>query len=278
MNMKVKKGDTGESKMLYNRIKVALILVIILVILTLYSSVLIFSIFLGVCLLTAAWEGICLLVNNKYKRYVIMSLIVSIFILLYFFPNYIGLQANIIVSILCWFQILTIMYIFPKKIKIVNEEKLLLFIVLVLIVLCFKSLLEIRAVYGIYYFYMSLLTVSFIDSISYLVGSNIGTIKIFKRISPNKTIEGLLAGLLLPVCLYYFYCNYVNVKFSESIIIFSIIIIMSIIGDLFISMIKRIKKVKDTGTILSSHGGILDRMDSIIASSPYFLVLIECFK
>ena len=96
--------------------------------------------------------------------------------------------------------------------------------------------------------------------------------KIFKgpkltRISPNKTYSGLIGSFILSIFVtIIFFKEYADL---ERIILISFIIsIISQIGDLFISYLKRKAKVKDTGKILPGHGGILDRLDGLIFALP----------
>tara|TARA_B100000787_G_C16127425_1_gene265673 strand:- start:286 stop:639 length:354 start_codon:yes stop_codon:yes gene_type:complete len=107
--------------------------------------------------------------------------------------------------------------------------------------------------------------------------------KIFKgkkltKISPNKTISGSIGSLIFSMLLIPFYYESL---FKESLLnIFLITIIISIVsqlGDLFISLLKRKAKVKDTSDILPGHGGILDRIDGIIFAIPIGIYLFIIF-
>tara|TARA_B100000085_G_C18450959_1_gene474838 strand:+ start:357 stop:1001 length:645 start_codon:yes stop_codon:yes gene_type:complete len=97
------------------------------------------------------------------------------------------------------------------------------------------------------------------------------------NISPNKTYSGLIGSYILSniVFIYFFF----KFNFSYSFLIFTFIICsISQVGDLFISYLKRKAKVKDTGTLLPGHGGILDRIDGIIFALPIGINLIFLFK
>jgi len=97
------------------------------------------------------------------------------------------------------------------------------------------------------------------------------------NISPNKTYSGLIGSYILSnIVFIYFYFEF---NFSYSFIILTFIICsVSQIGDLFISYLKRKAKVKDTGTLLPGHGGILDRIDGIIFALPIGINLMFLFK
>lgn len=117
------------------------------------------------------------------------------------------------------------------------------------------------------------------DTGAYLVGSRIGKRKLFERISPKKSWEGSFGGALLSLI-----AAYLNAKFfpvfspADWYVIAFLIVIMGTFGDLVESLYKRSKNVKDSGTILPGHGGILDRFDSLILASPFIYTYLEWTK
>lgn len=117
------------------------------------------------------------------------------------------------------------------------------------------------------------------DSFAYLVGSKIGKHK-FSKISPNKSIEGSVAGVLFTAIFFGIYTNFLitkglNLNIAEMVIVGIFASIISQIGDLSASAIKRHCDIKDFGTIMPGHGGILDRFDSIILISPYIYIILQ---
>ena len=121
------------------------------------------------------------------------------------------------------------------------------------------------------------------DTFAYLVGKSIGKHKLFERVSPKKTIEGFLGGAVFAAFAGFLISKlYIqpNPDFSsKSILIWTIIaVIVSVfgtIGDLIESKFKRIAGVKDSGAIMPGHGGILDRLDSVIFVAPIIFLFYQ---
>lgn len=128
-----------------------------------------------------------------------------------------------------------------------------------------------KLVYGIMTF------VFMCDTGAYFAGKYFGKTKLSPSISPKKTWEGLIGGVLTSLSSYYVVSTIKLLSKQEWVVVMIICIITGVIGDLIESMFKRDLKIKDTGTILLSHGGCLDRLDSLIYSVPFvysYLVII----
>ncbi len=122
-----------------------------------------------------------------------------------------------------------------------------------------------------------LLICALTDIGGYLFGKTIGGKK-FGKISPNKTYSGVLGSLTLPLALYYIFFNNLNFYIDFKINVITLIISVSIIsqiGDLIISFFKRKANIKDTGSIIPGHGGLLDRIDGILLGLPLGIILIS---
>ncbi|MFW0736218.1 phosphatidate cytidylyltransferase [Flavobacterium sp. T12S277] len=121
------------------------------------------------------------------------------------------------------------------------------------------------------------------DTFAYLVGKSMGKHKLFERISPKKTIEGFLGGVVFAAFAGFLISKlYIQPKpdFStKSILIWMIIaLIVSVfgtIGDLIESKFKRVAGVKDSGSIMPGHGGVLDRLDSVIFVAPIIFLFYQ---
>ena len=119
-----------------------------------------------------------------------------------------------------------------------------------------------------------ILNTAIFDTFAYIVGSNFGKTQIAKKTSPKKSYEGLFGGILFSGLYSYLICLIFNIDFLV-IIYFIIGSIFALIGDLFISHYKRKIGIKDTGSILPGHGGILDRIDSHLLATPVKVILVS---
>ncbi|MBB6372087.1 phosphatidate cytidylyltransferase [Chryseobacterium shigense] len=114
------------------------------------------------------------------------------------------------------------------------------------------------------------------DVFQYLMGKFFGKHKITPKISPNKTLEGFIGGVFLTVIL----SNILGFFLLKTDIFFNTILgiilgISGFFGDVFMSYLKRKANIKDTGTLLPGHGGLLDRMDSLIFNAPIFFWVLS---
>jgi len=107
------------------------------------------------------------------------------------------------------------------------------------------------------------------DIFSFLVGKALGRRKIAPQVSPGKTWEGFLGGFILTLAFSIPLRLLVRIPVWEALLISGVISILSLTGDLFESLLKRRFGVKDSGKIIPGHGGVLDRIDSLVFSFPF---------
>lgn len=114
------------------------------------------------------------------------------------------------------------------------------------------------------------------DSAAYIVGKNFGKQKLFPSISPKKTVEGFLGGLFFACISSYFIALYTEtLNFNHWLILAIIVSVLGTLGDLIESKFKRQAGVKDSGVIMPGHGGLLDRLDSIIFAAPFIYLFLR---
>ena len=213
---------------------------------------------------------------NLKKRILTSIFLISLLIGMYFY-SYIMIVSLIIIVIISWIEF----YALISKILIKNILKdrflrlfyktLSLFYLSGLVCLIFA----IDSVYSnlkIYLLYSVL--VAILSDIGGLVCGKIFKGKKLTKISPNKTISGSIGSFIFSTLLIpFFYKSQIDETLLNLFLITIIISLISQLGDLFISFLKRKAKVKDTSDLLPGHGGVLDRIDGIIFAIPLGIFL-----
>jgi phosphatidate cytidylyltransferase len=117
------------------------------------------------------------------------------------------------------------------------------------------------------------------DTFAYLVGRSVGKTKLFQRISPGKTWEGTVGGVICTQGIAYA----LSIYFTELEpihwhVVAVIVSVFGTLGDLVESMFKRSLGVKDSGNILPGHGGILDRFDAVLVAAPFVVAYLSLVR
>jgi len=124
-------------------------------------------------------------------------------------------------------------------------------------------------------FYIVLIAI-LMDSIAFFAGKSLGKRPFITNVSPNKTLEGFLAAIIVtPLLLSTISSNIFNLPFFLVLCILVIVSLYSVLGDAFASMMKRVVEVKDYSNLIPGHGGLYDRLDSHIAAFPCFVFLLN---
>jgi len=117
------------------------------------------------------------------------------------------------------------------------------------------------------------------DTFAYIFGISFGKHRLFERISPKKSWEGFIGGLVMSIIMAIILSKYFSFYTLNFGILLAIVVsVFGTIGDLFESMFKRSINIKDSGTILPGHGGILDRFDGVFLSSPIVFFILYLFS
>ena len=131
--------------------------------------------------------------------------------------------------------------------------------------------------HGLFFLSWLIITVSSADTGAYLLGSLLRGPKLVPRISPGKTwsglIGGLFCGLIIGCGILFVYGNFVDLELLPLIVVLvtSSLILISQLGDLLESFIKRAACVKDSSKLIPGHGGLLDRMDGVMAAALFMV-------
>jgi phosphatidate cytidylyltransferase len=115
------------------------------------------------------------------------------------------------------------------------------------------------------------------DTFAYFTGRNFGKNKLLEAVSPQKTIEGAIGGLVGSAvaggALAYFFLPHIPIVSLMGVAL--VTGIFAQVGDLFESLLKRVAEVKDSGSIMPGHGGLLDRVDGVYFAAPVYFVLVQ---
>ena len=201
--------------------------------------------------------------NLLIRLFTSLFLIFFLLLFIYYFEEYIPFAIILIYSMIFY----EILFFFKNK----KRRSFVLFLYV------FISLISIE-IYIIYFyekvlFLYFILLISCFDISSYIFGSLFGKKRILPKISPNKTIFGVVAGLFITLIISLSFNNLFYIFTFKTAIVFSVLIILfAFIGDVIESFYKRRFEIKNSSNILPGHGGIFDRLDSFVMGSIAMLI------
>lgn len=271
--------------MLKTRVITALVLLAVLLPILFLLPPIYIGVFFLVALLAAAWEWSRLLtpqVRAAAWVYALFCLVIILFLL--------GMQnvswqfALLLLAVIFWFFVAP--FLLAKGMNLSLEKLRPFYVVLGLIVLpaTWFALVFLREL-GLIFLLTSMAFVWVADIGAYFVGKAFGKHKLAVQISPGKSIEGAIGGLIL-CYVYAFLCVYylsfestlfgawaIRFGWVPMFLMVTVLTAFSIFGDLFESQLKRLAGVKDSSHLLPGHGGVLDRVDALIPTMPIAALL-----
>ena len=204
--------------------------------------------------------------KNLYLRFLSSCIFISIYILL----NYINFKLIFYLIIIIYFILIFEVFFYFKKFKTVP-------IIYILISLIFFVNIDFNNQI-ILNFNLYVFTVISFDTFSFISGKFFGKTRLIS-ISPNKTIEGLIGGVLLSICSVILFANYFSIEINlQSLIFISLIIIFAFLGDMIESYFKRKNELKNSSSFIPGHGGIFDRFDSFLFSIIFYSIFINILQ
>ncbi|GAB2934585.1 phosphatidate cytidylyltransferase [Rheinheimera gaetbuli] len=256
-----------------------------------------FAMFISAAFLLGAWEwsGFCGLAS-KSMRWVYVALTAVLFALLYWqlpvtpqFPieSNILLSSLLLLGIVWWLCAVALVLSFPRSQRLwAKRDWLKALMGWLTLIPAWVAVLFIRNTdyaasnyTGAWLIFCLLALVWAADIGGYIVGKPFGKHKLLPKVSPGKTVEGMLGGLTLVAIVVTLVAALKGWPAQTGIwyIAALILTVLSVFGDLTESMFKRVAGKKDSGAFLPGHGGILDRIDSLTATAPLYAVLIAIF-
>ena len=214
--------------------------------------------------------------KNFFKRAITSLVLISILFSM-FISSMMMIIAVIIISSLSFYEFNRLFFNIFKNIflRLLSSGLILLYLLsFVFIIFYIESDNSLNPNYKLFFLYSVIISIAS-DLGGYFFGKLLKGKKLTK-ISPNKTISGVIGALIFSILIIPIF--YTDLNFESSNLLFVTTILISLVsqlGDLFISFLKRLAKVKDTGNILPGHGGILDRVDGILFAGPVGLLLLD---
>ncbi|MDO5026597.1 MAG: phosphatidate cytidylyltransferase [Tissierellia bacterium] len=171
--------------------------------------------------------------------------------------------------------ILLIAMIFSDEIKI--DSILMNSFIAIYISLSYVSFILIKEAAWLFYIFG---IASITDTFAYLAGNLFGKHKLYEKLSPKKTVEGALGGILGAILFALLFKSLFTIEISY-LLLFSMNLVLSVIsqlGDLIASYIKRRADIKDYGYIFKGHGGVMDRFDSVLLIAPIIYMILTIIR
>ncbi|MBT9614020.1 MAG: phosphatidate cytidylyltransferase [Burkholderiales bacterium] len=264
--------------MLKQRVWAALVLILAFLAALFYSPPIVWAILMGAIALGAAWEWARLCGLSGLPRGLYALLVVGVIAAFYAVSSALMMQGLWLAALLFWFILAPMWLIKHWTIK---HRGFLLFIGLIVLLPTWFAFVWLRDINALLLlFLMGLVWVA--DSAAYFSGRQWGKHKLAPLISPGKTWEGVVGALVVAIL----YVGLWRVFAPETVARFSavswwgqslatmLLVAISITGDLFESHLKRVAGMKDSGSLIPGHGGILDRIDSQTSVLPVAMALI----
>ena len=215
--------------------------------------------------------------NSNIKKRIITSIILFSLLIGMFYYSYIMIISLIIIAIISWIEFYALISKILKK--NILKDRFFRFIYKTLSLFYLSGFVYLIFAIESEYFNLKIyllysVLVAILSDIGGLVCGKIFKGKKLTKISPNKTISGSIGSFIFSTLLIpFFYKSQIDETLLNLFLITIIISLISQLGDLFISFLKRKAKVKDTSDLLPGHGGVLDRIDGIIFAIPLGIFL-----
>jgi len=217
------------------------------------------------------------MMKKNFLKRIITSLVLISILFSMFISSMMMIIAVIIISSLSFYEFNRLFFNIFKNIflRLLSSGLILLYLLsFVFIIFYIESVNSLNQNYKLFFLYSVIISIAS-DLGGYFFGKLLKGKKLTK-ISPNKTISGVIGALIFSILIIPIFYTDLNFKSSNLLFVTTILIsLVSQLGDLFISFLKRLAKVKDTGNILPGHGGILDRVDGILFAAPVGLLLLD---
>lgn len=280
-------------RVLKQRIITAVLLLIVLIAATTQLPAFYFSLFIAAIILVAAWEWAGLIGTNAPIDKIpyissVAAMLLGSFFLLGIAPSveFIdGFRASLVLllGLLFWLISLFLLAGYPENSKLWNDDSKIALMGILVLIPTFIGVVVLKYLLPSGYLVLALvILVAAVDVGAYFVGVNFGSRKLAANLSPKKSWEGVWGGTvvcMLVAALFIWLMDEYLIKLTslQMVLLLALsvgVTFFSVVGDLIESMLKRNCGVKDSGKILPGHGGVLDRVDGLLAATPLFVLAI----
>jgi len=269
-----------ECDVLKQRVITAFFLLLVSLTAILFFPVTWFQLFFSMVLCLSAWEWSQLAgLHHRAVRLAYTAWFVPILYLLLHVSSQVS-KVLLTVSMVGWLFALAFICLYPRYSQIWKNPILLLVTGCWLLLPCWVAmLLLLQQADFVQYILLLLALVAAADIGAFFAGRHFGKHKLALQVSPNKTWEGFAGGILASCAVVWtgtslLPLNIIDLPMLVIMIGTVLLASVSVVGDLFESMLKRSANVKDSGSLLPGHGGVLDRIDSITAALPLYVWLL----
>ncbi len=261
--------------MLKQRILTALLLAPVVIVIILKGDELIFTLFTAFLAMMIGYEWFQCVKKSPINS-LVMSALVGISIIFINKASFIEIDVVRILIAACVIWLICFMWLFkPHEGKGKYAKKYALGVGVLL--LFGASLISIHQLpqNGVQLTLALFMLVWVADIGAYVSGKTFGKHKLAPQVSPGKTVEGMIGGLLFTAIYGAIIASWLGYNWKYFVVFFPLIAVISVIGDLFASLLQRHNNIKDSGFLLPGHGGFLDRFDSLIAATPFYFAFIH---
>lgn len=270
--------------MLKQRIYTGIILAALFLLMTFALETHHVAICLFVVVMLASFEWCKLACLKLAERGLFIAIVAVGCALTYFYDNVLDLDRWLLWVSLLWWSGISVVVLRYKQTEVDHSDWVVrlskAMMGVIVLVPAFWALVRLHnyGSYGVLFFLYAFFLVWFADVGAYFVGKRFGKHKLLPQVSPGKTIEGFAGGLLAVFLLAVGFGLYLELS-TKAFIVFVLLSVciglFSVFGDLFESLMKRQAGLKDSGRILPGHGGVLDRIDSVLAAAPLLLLSLS---
>lgn len=266
--------------MLIIRLVSAFVGIFILLSVLMLENAILINIGVAVISIIALYE---LYLSFGFLKYKILSFLGFVSAFMFAFSEYLTKEHYLIIMLM--FIAIITMELFSHHKTLTIRDFATMFFVTVYVCYLISQIIFIRNMdNGKYYIWLVFIGAFVTDSAAYFFGTYLGKHKLCPEISPKKTVEGAIGGIVfttvtfLVVGFFFSFFSKYQINYYAITALGFLCGVFAVIGDLFASVIKREYGIKDFGAIMPGHGGVLDRFDSVLFVAPLIYVFLHYFK